>query len=102
MQTNKINAIVVNFRWCSRIKTELILYSKIWCLWKVSSLVKKVHIWGGNGATKREQRSGQTHQNILAQMIEFHTDLANLTDCASLRPRLSALPSVAAGWQTRV
>ena len=25
-------------------------------------------------------------------MIEFHTDLTNLTNCASLRPRLSALP----------
>ena len=38
--------------------------------------------------------TGQTHQNILAQITEFHTDLTNLTDCASLRPRLSALPSV--------
>ena len=37
-------------------------------------------------------KTGQTHQNILAQMIEFHTNLTNLTDCASLRPRLSALP----------
>ncbi len=27
-------------------------------------------------------------------MFNFHTDLTNLTDCASLRPRLSALPSV--------
>ena len=32
--------------------------------------------------------------NILAQMTDFHTDLTNLTDSASLRPRLSAVPSV--------
>ena len=68
--------------------------------------------------------SGKTHQNNLAQLIEFHTDLTNLTNCASLRPRLSALPPTrmsvgcddwsfsftkecslllnSAGWRTRV
>ena len=40
MQTNKINKIIVNFRWCSQIKTELVLnhkygiYGKCLLWWK--------------------------------------------------------------------
>ena len=30
-----------------------------------------------------ERRAGQTHQKKLAQVIEFHTDLTNLTKHAS-------------------
>ena len=31
--------------------------------------------------------AGQTHQNTLAQMIESHTDLTNLTEAASQKAR---------------
>ena len=60
--------------------------------------MKSLHICNGIDTcmyrAKRKAPAGQTHQNKLAQMIDFHTNLTNLTDGASLRPRLSALPSV--------
>ena len=55
----------------------------------------KKHLRGDEITSPRREQliiaeTGQTHQNILAQMIEFHAELANFAEGASLRPRLSA------------
>ena len=56
----------------------------------------------GGGSTTFSDNTGKTHYKSIRYCYLFlsdnqflsHADLANLTDGASLRPRLSALPSV--------